>query len=279
MNEAAIKTALYTWASRAMGLPSIHVIDFDIDFVTGNLINGSINGVAWAAVAFDTDQGTTLQALADELWASQKVMKALVTGARQITVYGAINGVDLVFLGPTVTGGASQAVATVTASQNAVLIPIIFGDQNSPRLDYPYGVLRLNSSRKLGWDEVSLPDPISKVVTVSGQRQATVSFHFFGDKPAEGVHSTLMEEIGKARQSLMSEWAYLIFKPARIAINEILPTQNVSAMLETIYEEHAVFDFMIGFSESFEENVGLIEQVAVGGEVDGSIVPDNIIGD
>lgn len=94
-------------------------LNFSADFVAGNTINLLINGVAITAVPFNTNHATTLADLASAISAHAAVATATVTGARQITVPGLTVGTQLVFTGILVTGGASQAVGTITVTQYA----------------------------------------------------------------------------------------------------------------------------------------------------------------
>lgn len=267
MNEGAIKDALYDWLSKQLGKEAVVTIDFDADFVAGNLIDGTLNGVAWPTVAFDTDHDTTLFNLADEFSKYPEVLTALVTGPRQITVTGAFGGVDLVFVGPTVTGGASQPVATVQVVQAMQAVQVIFSEQNAPRPNYPYAVIRLDSYRRVGYDSWEGVDPITKTMSVGGQRQMTVTVDYFGAKPAPGEHSTLFEETVKAHRSLQKDSVLIELGKAGIAVQVIEDIQNLTQLLETIFEERTSFDFFIGIAENYRDNVGYIHDVTFQGTV------------
>lgn len=279
MNEALFKTTLVDWMSHAVGSPQIVTIDFDDDFVADNLIDGSVNGEALPQTAFDTDQATTLEALADQYRKiSWFVLKAVVTGAHQITVTGAVNGEPLTLVGPTVTGGLAQAVATVTVTQDGEKINVDWADQNAPRLNYPYAVLRHGPYQMYGRDEFRTVDPVTKVATWVRQCRMTVTVDFFGKKPAPGDHSTLMEKAAQAHFSLSTQAIRDKFSAIGVAILQINPTQNLTGMLETIFEERARFEFYIGFAETREENVGYIETVKIDAQVNGEDLPTQIIG-
>lgn len=92
----------------------VFTIDFDVDFVTGNTINGTVGGSAIAAVPFNTDQATTIQDLADAIaLLTDIVASAVVTGQNQITVTGAVEGQDVSSdTDFTVTGGLTIPVDT-----------------------------------------------------------------------------------------------------------------------------------------------------------------------
>lgn len=97
-----------------------HVVDvqFSGALITGNTVNGTVNGTAIAAVPFDTDNATTLTNLATALEALDEVDTAVSDGVDTITITGA-NGGEVLVVSLTVTGGLSQA----TASQSTVSGP------------------------------------------------------------------------------------------------------------------------------------------------------------
>lgn len=88
------------------------VIDFDIDFVTGNTAVATINGAPIAGVPFNTNQATTLADLATALQATAAISTATVTGARQITAVFAAPGTNTINSIIT-TGGATQPAASI----------------------------------------------------------------------------------------------------------------------------------------------------------------------
>lgn len=98
--------------------PHIFTIDFDADFITGNLIDVTIDGIPVAQTPFDTDQATTLGNFATNVQAHPEIATATVTGARQITVTSDDQDVLKVITALAVTGGASQANGEVTTTQD-----------------------------------------------------------------------------------------------------------------------------------------------------------------
>lgn len=86
---------------------------YDGDFVTSNKINGTVNGVAWTEVDFDTDQATTLAALIAAVDAMDGV--SATAGAARTVVIEMDNG-EAITVTTVVTGGASQATGTPTYS-------------------------------------------------------------------------------------------------------------------------------------------------------------------
>ena len=99
-------------------------ITLDADFVTSNVINGVINGVAISAVTFATDHDTTMDLLLAEVVSHADVVSATLTDAstnRQITVV-ALDPTKVFILTSSdwvITAGATQAgVTTVTDTNN-----------------------------------------------------------------------------------------------------------------------------------------------------------------
>lgn len=89
------------------------VILFNANFVSSNVINLDVNGVAMSPVTFATDHTTTLTALAAAIQATVTGITATVTGAREITVV-TTTATALSVDNIAVTLGGSQATATKT---------------------------------------------------------------------------------------------------------------------------------------------------------------------
>lgn len=96
-------------------------VTFDNDFVTDNEIVVTINGDDLATVFFDTDQATTLENLRATIESSQFVETATSTGSRTILVEAETPQTFTMSI--SVTGGASQPVATLT-DLGIVVLPL-----------------------------------------------------------------------------------------------------------------------------------------------------------
>lgn len=95
------------------GVRQVHTIVFDAALITGNLIDGAIDGIAITQVPFNTDNPTTLSDIATELQGNAKVLTAVSDGIDTITVT-TNEYVELELSVFIVTGGASQAGIVVT---------------------------------------------------------------------------------------------------------------------------------------------------------------------
>lgn len=101
---------------RFKGKKQVQTLVFDADLITGNSVDGVVDGVAITTVPFNTDHVTTMGDLADAIEAaSADVLSATVGGSgnRTITVISvAEQEADLEDF--EVTGGASQAGNVIT---------------------------------------------------------------------------------------------------------------------------------------------------------------------
>jgi hypothetical protein len=118
-------------------------IVFDADFVTGNTINGVVNGVAYAEVTFDTDHDTTVAALVSAIAALsgvEAVLDSEDTDSRTIIVR--TKGATCVATS-VVTNGASQAVATITSDTGQIFLGMAVKTQNSSGLYEQYDAVNV----------------------------------------------------------------------------------------------------------------------------------------
>ena len=119
---------------------AVQTITFDIDFVSSNSIDCTINGDVQSATVFNTNHNTTIAALATLIQAHEDVLTASASG-RVITVTS-VNK-DAVTFVITVTGGASQAVDTIATTTTGVA-----GDQGVFRKDADSNKASLVSNAK-----------------------------------------------------------------------------------------------------------------------------------
>ena len=97
------------------GLGTGRVI-WNADFVTGNTINGKVNGVSIAPVPFNTDQATTAADLATAIQALPDVTSAVVDPLDATDRTILVTGDTISLSNFIVTGGASQAIPSYTGA-------------------------------------------------------------------------------------------------------------------------------------------------------------------
>lgn len=111
--EQAVTTASSVYV-RYAPRAQVQTLNFSGNFVTGNSIALTVNGVALTPVPFNTDNATTVADLAAAIQATAPVATATGTGANQITATAVVDGDEVAFTGFLVTGGASQPTVTIT---------------------------------------------------------------------------------------------------------------------------------------------------------------------
>lgn len=152
-----------------------------------------------------------------------------------------------------------SAINTVIVAWLQLVYPakkIIKADQVGVKpISSPFVTYRIDSVVQNGHDEITQPVGSSGIGIIAGQRTATISVHFFGDNPLEGI--------SKAYLSLAKPSVQAAFYAANIAILTRLTIQNISAMLETKYEPHAMFDFYAGLNDSDVDDLGFIERIGL----------------
>ena len=105
-------------------------IVFDADFVTSNSIVITVDGDAWAAVVFDTDHDTTMDALITQGTAEgyEVALDASDSDNRTIYIKKATAGTAVGTVTEAVTGGASQPTGTITYQSDQVFLGIAMYD-------------------------------------------------------------------------------------------------------------------------------------------------------
>jgi len=100
----------------AVVLNQEQVINFDAEFITGNLIDLDLNTVAITQVPFNIDHLTTIGDLATEIQSNADVLTAIVNPDNDREVIITANNKALLIENIIVTGGASQAVSVLRES-------------------------------------------------------------------------------------------------------------------------------------------------------------------
>lgn len=269
MNQSQIRGILYSWLKKELGTRQVFTVTFDADFVTGNVIAGSFGGDAFS-VNFDTNQVTTLEALRRAIQDLDSIFKCQVTAARELTCTVLQPGTSPTLTGPTVTGGASQAIATILETVEPYDMQVVFAEQVSALKPLrPFATIRMGNFVKLGWDELRDFDSETCIAQMGGQRRATVEINFFGDNS--------FTEMSKIYNSLEKFSIISYFSQNGIGLGDKNSVQNLTTVLESKWEERAFFDFFILYADNYEDDTGIIETVEIDGRAfqDGSFLPNS----
>lgn len=118
----------------------VQTIVFSANIVTGNSIAATIDGVALTATPFNTSNAQTLTDLATKIQAEPGVSTAVSNGTDTITVTAQNAGVPVTIAGVLVTGGASQATATIATTTANVGVADFLADISEEDDDW-YGLI------------------------------------------------------------------------------------------------------------------------------------------
>ena len=134
---------------------------------------------------------------------------------------------------------------------------VIFGDQTAPQPPKPYATIRLLTVTKLGLSDELLPTISSGgVQTIKAQRTAAFQIQFFGEDAlqfAEDAKASLQ------KPSVLED----LFYAKGLAVIDDATVTNITALLETEFEDRAQLDVVFGYASTDTDDVGLIETVEV----------------
>lgn len=140
------------------------------------------------------------------------------------------------------------------ATSIAGAVPVIFYNENSPRPALPYLTLFLNSLVQIGNDYVPRPDNVGELEIV-GDREFTLQIQSYGGDPI-----TLLENI---RSSLQKETVLATLRANGIVFVQQNPITDITALLDTEFENRASMDILFRIAQIDDDNHGLIETVEV----------------
>lgn len=268
MNQSQLRTVLKSWLDGVVGVSHVSTIDFSADFITGNVIAGSINGTAFSTVQFDTNHALTLKKLAFSMQLIGHIRSARVTGARQITVTAYKTNLSLV-AAITVTGGASQSVMTQTTTTAAASVPVFRANQKSEQYT-DQCTFNILSEIVYGVDGYRNADPSTNLSLLVGSRIATIGLSFIGEKA--------LEKAARVHSELYSERAKNFFAGYNLAVFGRLSIVDLTELMETDFQERADFDFRVRYFDTQEEDLGSIENANIDAVIDSFSVDQIIIG-
>lgn len=118
-------------------------IVWDADFITGNLIDITVNTVSVAQVPFNTDHDTTMDDIVSAVSALSGVECILdPDDVNNRTIYVRVKGVTAA-LTEDVTGGASQASGTITYTTGQTYVGVSVKTQNAPGVYEQYDAVNV----------------------------------------------------------------------------------------------------------------------------------------
>lgn len=141
------------------------------------------------------------------------------------------------------------AVANVSAS-----VPVIFYYPNAPRPSLPYVSLYMLNFSQIGDDWTSPPDGVGDTEII-GDREFTLTINAYG--------ADSFSILEKLRSSLQNDSVLDTLREDNIAFVQQFPINDVSALLDTEFENRGSMDIQFRVAQDNESDDGLIETVEV----------------
>lgn len=267
MNLSTIRTAIKTFIDANTGTAHVSTINFDSDFVTGNVISGDVNGVDFLDVTYATSHAATLQQLAFAIQDIPSVRKALVTGAREITVTAYDTG-DTQTATIAVTGGATQPVATQTTTTAAESIQGATLANQKVTQKVAQCIFKISSVVTIGVDGYQKTNFDTNLSLLVGNRLSTLTIDYTGDRA--------MEKISRLYNEIFSERWRQYFLENGLVISTREQIIDLTGLLDTEFQERASFDCYLRFRETTEMDLGTIETVNIEGHIQDEAGNDDI---
>lgn len=134
-------------------------------------------------------------------------------------------------------------------------VTVIYMDQTAPQPPKPYAAIRLLTVTKLGLqDELLQTISGGGMQTIKQQRTAAFMMQFFG------AGSLQRAEDARASLQKPSVLEDLFYSKGLAVLNDPQVT-NITALLETEFEDRAQLDVLFGYGSTDTDDVGLIETV------------------
>lgn len=258
MNQANLRRYIKAFLDSCVGEPHTITLNFNSDFVTGNVISGDINSTDFLDVTYATSHAATLQELAFALQVIPAVRTAKITGARQITVVGYVTNTTLTATIST-TGGATQPTLTQTTVTAASSVPVLRQYVKFEQYTEQC-VFRVLTSVPYGIDGYRNIDPDTNLSLLVGNRIATITVDYTGPYA--------IEKISRIYQELYSERARIYFQNYEMSVSRRESIKDLTELQETEWQERASFDFYLRYFDTTEEDLSTIETVTIDGTID-----------
>lgn len=153
-------------------------------------------------------------------------------------------------------------------------LTLIKSNQPDSPPDKPYATITMLSEVSLGQrDEMRDINDLG-VADFVGFRDATISLQFYDDVNS-GSGKTAFQFAQEAVRSLNKRTILDgFFFVDDIAIRQVLPINNTELFLDSINEQRAQFDVLIGYIDEFTDEVGFIETVEMESDLDPDVGED-----
>lgn len=142
---------------------------------------------------------------------------------------------------------------------SATGITVIFDDQaEGKRPAKPYGTIRIISQVNVGDQQRQID--ADGIATIAGWRRMLISLNVIGPGAIDYMNDALMS---LSKQTVLDDF----FWSDGIAIVDKGPVQNLTTLLETVFEPRAQMDLTISYAQEDTDDVGYIESVEVNDDI------------
>lgn len=139
-------------------------------------------------------------------------------------------------------------------------MPVIFLNQNAPQptnagtpLDYV--TLYITSAIQVGYDYTRNPDAQDGIADMFGDREFTLQIQAYGGDPI-----TVLENL---RTSLQKSSVLSSLRAVDLVYVEWFPIQDLTTLIDSRYQNRAVWDSRWRIAQVYTDNVGVIETTEV----------------
>lgn len=153
-------------------------------------------------------------------------------------------------------------------------LTLIKSNQAASPPNKPYATISVLSEVSLGQKDEMRDINDSGIADFAGFRDATISLQFYDDVNSSSG-KTAFQFAQEAVRSLNKKSVLdSFFFTDGIAIRQVLPINNTELFLDSINEQRAQFDVLIGYVDEFTDDVGFIETVEMESVLDPDVGED-----
>jgi len=229
---------------------SVQEMVLDIDLVTGNKINGKIDGAEIAEIDFTTDHATTMGLLAAELETFSSIDTATVND-KTITITARTQGYDFTLADFIVTGGATQPDITITETRTEK--DTIWSNQDGEQPTPPYMTMNIISGPRNVGDDDFIDSDGNGNFEQRGLRQITLSLQAYGEKS--------FELLSRVQTLVQLPEIVQKFKAVKYSVSNLPPIVNISNLVEVNWESRHQMDILMYIPSTIEAPTTYIETV------------------
>ena len=151
---------------------------------------------------------------------------------------------------------------------------VVWANQNRPRLNPPFAVLRFYSPKREAQEEIrstATPGIVNVMVSVSGRLEVQLF-----EKPGADPMNEIEIMVRSLEKPTVADKCFA----ARMAFFDSEPVQDITAALEAqTFEPRAAVDLSIRYTSLLTDDVGIVNEVSIAGKTDQLAQPIDVKGE